>query len=367
MSIYKPANSPYFQYDFVRSGRRFHGSTGCKTKREALRYEEREKAKALDGGDSKKPITLDEACGLYEDKVGDKPSWGDIETRIEVLLDAFGKDRLLSRIGQQDFIHLVARRRSGRANSSVNRELDDWRAIWRTAEKARFDVGHMPDWGSLRLKVTDTDPRELSMDEEEALFPEIRKDLTDFCLFALKTGWRMSEVMGLRWKDVDMRTATAKTRIKGGDIVKRPLTREMTIIIANQSRAKELPAAAFVFTYICCHSRREFTDRKGRLQKLRKRGERYAMTESVLRKPWAAAKKAANIDDFRFHDLRHTRGTRIVRATGNLKAAKEALKHRSIKTTLRYVHATDDDVRRALEVSDSRNIPELARSEARKA
>jgi hypothetical protein len=41
-----------------------------------------------------------------------------------------------------------------------------------------------------------------------------------------------------------------------------------------------------------------------------------------------AAKAEAKIEDFRFHDFRHTRGTRIVRATGSLAAAKAALAHR---------------------------------------
>jgi hypothetical protein len=82
------------------------------------------------------------------------------------------------------------------------------------------------------------------------------------------------------------------------------------------------------------------------------------MTETVLRKPWAAALKAAAIEGFRFHDLRHTRGTRILRATGNLKAAQRALAHKSIKTMLRYAHATDEDVRRALDASESRPIPD---------
>ncbi len=90
------------------------------------------------------------------------------------------------------------------------------------------------------------------------------------------------------------------------------------------------------------------------------------MTAQVLRKPWAAAKKAAEIDGFRFHDLRHTRGTRILRATGNLKAAQRALAHRSIKTTLRYAHATDDDVRNALDASESRPIPDLTKAKSQK-
>ncbi|WP_019833808.1 tyrosine-type recombinase/integrase [Sphingomonas sp. PR090111-T3T-6A] len=369
MSVYKPKNSPYFHFDFVWKGRRFHGSTGLKTKRSALSYEEKERAKAVNGGKERPPITLDEASGLYEDKVGAKPSWRNVETRIKVLLAEFAPATLLSEISQRDLLGLVARRRDGRENASVNREIDDWRAIWRHAQKSRFDVGEMPDWGALRLHVPNNDPRELSATEETALFEQIddlRPDLYDFCLFALKTGWRMSEVMGLRWSDVDMNAAIATTRIKGGDVVKRPLTQEMVVTIANQPRATELPAAGFVFTYVAQRTKPGFTDKLGRVHPVRRRGERYPMTEQVLRRPWAAAKKAAEVENFRFHDLRHTRGTRILRATGNLAAAKEALKHRSIKTTLRYAHASDDDIRRALDASESRTIPEVPAKSVKK-
>ena len=362
MSVYKPEASPYFHFDFVWKGRRFYGSTGCRTKREAVRYEERERAKARNGGTARPPITLDDACGLYANKVDDKPSYRHSQRNIKLLLAEFGTTVLLSDINQRDLIGLVARRRADRSNASVNRELEDWRAIWRCAAKARFDIGEMPDWGDLMLKVTLQAPRELAAAEEIALFGELRTDVVDFCLFALKTGWRQSEVLGLRWKDVDVNAAVAVTRIKGGEIVSRPLTQEMVIIIANQPKV-----GPFVFTYVAARTRPGFKDKLGRPQPARKQGDRYPMTATVLRKPWAAAKLAAGVENFRFHDLRHTRGTRILRATGNLAAAKEALKHRSIKTTLRYAHATADDVRNALEVSDSRNSPEAPNAMRRKA
>lgn len=362
MSVYKPKASPYFHFDFVWQGRRFHGSTGCRTKREAVRHEERKRAEARNGGTTRPPITLDEACGLYADRVDDKPSWTNTERNIKVLLAEFGTTVLLGDINQRDLIGLVARRRAGRVNASVNREIEDWRAIWRCAAKARFDVGEMPDWGALMLKVPRRDPRELATEEESALFGKLRSDVFDFCLFALKTGWRKSEVLGLRWSDVDLNGATASTIIKGGDKVSRPLTQEMIIIIANQPKV-----GPFVFTYVAARHRPGFTDKLGRKQPARKKGDRYPMTKTVLRKPWAAALAAAGVESFRFHDLRHTRGTRILRATGNLAVAKEALKHRSIKTTLRYAHATADDVRAALEVSDSRNSPEVPKAKRRKA
>lgn len=361
MSVYKRKSSPYFHFDFIVKGRRFHGSTGAKTKRAALRIEERERAKAHHGGQVRPPITLDEACGLYQDKVEDLPSWPDAERTIKILIAAIGAGNLLSEITQRDLLALVAKRRPDLENSSVNREIEVWRAIWRWAAKSRYDVGEMPDWGALMLKVTAKAPRELSATEEASLFDEIRDDLYAFCEFALKTGWRKSEVMGLRWSDVDLGARTAGTKIKGGDIVRRPLTQDMLVIIANQPKV-----GPFVFTYKAVRTKPEFVDKLGRKQPGRKKGDRYPMTATVIRKPWAAALAAAGVENFRFHDLRHTRGTRILRATGNLKAAQRALAHKSIKTTLRYAHATDDDVRQALDASESRPIPDLPKAKGAK-
>lgn len=362
MSVYKRKTSPYWHFDFVWEGRRFFGSTGCKGKRDALKHEEIERAKARNGGAIRPPITLDEACGLYQDKVEELPSWIDAKRTLLSMIEGLNRNDLLSNISQRDLLALVARRRVGRVNASVNREIEVWRAVWRWAHKARYDVGEMPDWGALMLKVVRKDPRELSATEETALFAEIRTDLYDFCEFALKTGWRKSEVIGLRWSDVDLGARIATTTIKGGDVVKRPLTQDMLTIIANQKKV-----GPFVFTYEAARTKPGFKDKLGRAQPARKKGDRYPMTAQVLRKPWAAAKETAGVENFRFHDLRHTRGTRILRATGNLAAAKEALKHRSIKTTLRYAHATDDDVRNALDASESRPIPDLTKPKARKA
>jgi integrase len=351
MSVYKPKGSPYFHYDFVWKGRRFFGSTGFRNKREALAYEARQRQKALLPDEGLPPITLDEAGGLYEEHAGSLPSWKTVEYMTAALIAGLGPNRLLAEISQRELQIYFARRRNGRSNSSVNRELDNARAIWRRAFKAKFDVGDMPDWKALRLKVPRIDPRELREDEETALFQAMRADTIDVCDFALKSGWRRAEVIGLRWSDVDFRTRQAKTKIKGGDVINRPLTATLLALIANQPRV-----GPFVFTYVCKKTRQK-----------RRAGERYPMSATVLRSALKAAKKDAEIEGFRFHDFRHTRGTRIVRATGSLAAAKAALAHSSINTTLRYAHVLDEDVRNALDASDSRNSPEAAQPEAKKA
>ena len=74
MSIYKPDNSPYYHYDFRREGRRYYGSTGCKSKRDAQEFENRKRREVALPSLQRPPVTLNEACGLYQEKVELMPS-----------------------------------------------------------------------------------------------------------------------------------------------------------------------------------------------------------------------------------------------------------------------------------------------------
>lgn len=343
MTVRKRPGSPYWHYDFVLGGRRFAGSTKLQSKRDAEGFVARLRADTLLPPRNRPPISLDAAAGLYSDHADKLPSWPTVRPILAAMNSGLGKGRLLSEIGQDDLRRHFARRRDGRANSSVNREIDIARALWRMAETNRFDVGEMPDWKALRLRVPKRPPRELSQAEESALFAVLRADLRDATDFALKSGWRKAEVLGLKWADVDLRRREAVTRVKGGDTVQRSLNQALCILIANQPRV-----GPFVWTYVCQQSRAK-----------RRKGERYPLTATALRKGWGAALETAGIEGFRFHDLRHTRGTRIVRATGSLAAAKEALAHRSLSTTLRYSHVLPDDLRAALDASESHTIHTL--------
>lgn len=357
MSVYRPKGSPYFHFDFQFKGKRHHGSTMLTSRRAAEQFEARKRQQVALPNMGRPPITLDEACGLRQDALEGRPSWPTVRPMLKALL-SLGANRLLSEIQQIDLMRFYAKRRNGRKDSSVNREIEEARAVWRGADKARFDVGEMPDWGALLFDIPERPPRELSWDEEDALFPAIREDLVDACTHALRSGWRQAEVLNLRWADCDFANAEATTRIKGGDTVKRALTAEMIVLIANQPKA-----GPYVFTYVCQRTKSRCRDKLGRLQPARQKGQRYPLTKTVLRKPWVAAKKAAGIEDFRFHDLRHTAGTRLVRATGNIALAKRALEHRSIRSTLRYAHVLNDDVRKGLDAANSRNSPGQGKGE----
>jgi integrase len=358
MSTYLPRGSSIFVYDFVLKGQRFNGSTHCKTKRDADRFEAKLRAEiALDTGHRRKPlVTLDEAAALYEDHLRANGKWSPTADYIVAgLVESLGAATYLSQIEQADLARHFARRAGKVKASTVNREIETARPIWRRVAKTH-DVGEMPDWGALRYAVAEQDPRELYHDEEDRLFQALREDMRDFTRFALLSGWRLREIRHLRWADVNLGQGIAKTRLKGGKLADRPLNNDLVTIIANQPKV-----GPFVFTYECRKTRKAFIDAKGRKHPARLQGERYPFTQWGWRRPWAKALEDAGIEAFRFHDLRHTRGTRILRATGNLATAKKALAHRHIKTTLRYAHASDDDVRSALDASESRNIPKVSR------
>ena len=362
MTVWKPKGKPNWHYEFQFKGVRYYGSTGCTSKRLAEQFERRERQKAALPDLQRPEITLDEAAGLYQDHAELLPSWPTIRYMITALVAGLGGKRLLSAISQRDLQIYFAQRRAERSNASVNREIENARSLWRRAKDARFKVGEMPSWGALMLKVPKKPPRELELKEEESLFAELREDLADAVDFLLKSGWRRAEVLGLRWSDVKFPTKQAATRIKGGDTVMRPLTTTLIEIIARQPQA-----GPFVFTYVAQRTKPAFVDKRGRKHPARLAGERYPLTPTALRRPFAQAKEEAGVENFRIHDLRHTRGTRIVRATGSLAAAKEAMKHKRIETTLRYAHVLDEDVRNALDASESRHSPDQAKPKKRKA
>lgn len=352
MTVYKPAKSPYFHFDFQFRGTRHHGSTGCTSKREAEAYERRYRHDLANPAGQLHPITVDEAAGLYADRARPMPSWPTTEYILAALVKGLRKQTQLAAITQRDLQSHFAKRRNGRSNASVNREIDVARAVWRCAERAKYAVGEMPDWKALYLRVPATPPAELTIEQEDKVFAAIPEDARDVVRFALISGWRRAEVIGLRWSDVDLAQAEARTKIKGGDVVVRPLNGALVALIANQPKA-----GPFVFTYVCRKARRGVDKKPGR-----RKGERYPYTATALRTRWDEARAVAKLEGFRFHDLRHTAATRILRATQNLATTAKVLSHRNLKTTLRYAHVLDDDVRRAQDAAMSRTISEPAQT-----
>ena len=62
---------------------------------------------------------------------------------------------------------------------------------------------------------------------------------------------------------------------------------------------------------------------------------------------WLRVRKAANLEDVRMHDLRHTYASVAVMSGIDPFLLKEIMGHKNLQTTLRYAHFADEAVQRA--------------------
>lgn len=362
MSVYRPkgsagAKSPYYQFDFQIDGRRFFGSTKATTKREAEAVERELRAKAkADMAVEKKtghgPLTIDVAAGRYWSEVGQHHANADATwTNLERLVEYFGKTKRLDETTDSDIAALVAWRRSqtrwGKetdadgnamgmiAPATVNRStIDLLKKIFNRAKRVwRYGFPAEPSWNDHRLDEPKERVRELDADEGDALDEAVRDDYALWLEFARLTGLRRQETL-IRWSNVNWFAKKITTIGKGGREVSTPITADVRAILESCKGDHQ----EFVFTYVAKKTR------DGRV-----RGERYPITNEGAKTQWRRLRTKAGVENFRFHDIRHDVGTKLLRETGNLKVVQKALNHASITTTTKYAHVMQDEVAEAME------------------
>ncbi len=130
------------------------------------------------------------------------------------------------------------------------------------------------------------------------------------------TGLRRGELFQLQWRDVDLVAALLTVRGAGAKSGKtRVLPLNLPVVtMLRQWRPAQPEATAYVFPS---------TD-GGPL--------------SDLKTSFLKVLKAAQIPDFRFHDLRHDFASKLVMAGVDLNTVRELLGHANITMTLRYAH-----------------------------
>jgi site-specific recombinase XerD len=67
-----------------------------------------------------------------------------------------------------------------------------------------------------------------------------------------------------------------------------------------------------------------------------------------LRKPFDSAVRAAKLEDFRFHDLRHTAASHLMMRGASLADVRAVLGHADVKMTMRYTHLSPEHLRSAV-------------------
>ena len=357
MSVY--LRGQIYHYEFRVRGVRFRGSTGCTKKREAQDVEAEKKRLAKKGRSLRDELTLNEATERYFQEVAaHQPSANTTDYQLENLNRLIGAQNRLAAIGDAEISTYASVRRGERSRrapkshtkscrcdrcalspGTVNREIELLRRVFRRADKAwKVNVGEMPEWGAHLLAEPEERVRELTAEEEKALFDHLRPDYWPLFGFALITGIRLGNLIRLKKSQVDWSAMVVRIRGKskkpGGKTIVIPITTEAAAILRGVWNDHPI----FVFTYECRRNRQK-----------RRKGERYPFSASGWRKPFNDAKEAAGIEDFRFHDGRHTAATRVLRACGNLKVVMALLGHSDIATTAKYAHVMVDDIRAAME------------------
>jgi integrase len=342
--LYRRPRSPYWWYSFTINGDRLRGSTGTADRETAKIIVAKKKSDLLIGAATgKRPsMTLDAAFGRYWEEVAQhQPSADNTDYQLENLENGLGKDRLLDG-SWGDLSEYIAKRRAQVSDSSVNREIELLRRVMRRADTVWEVAVRMPNWKALHLQEPDDVSHPLKPEEEDRLFEHLRPDFHPLFRFALASGVRLMNCCTLQWEQIAWAEMVikfaVKSRKKGGKVHIVPITDEIAAILGAE-RGKH---PTHVFTYVCARA-----VRNRKVGRAMVRGQRYPFTKNGWRKPFMEARAAAGLPTFRFHDLRHTTGTRVTLDIG-IKAAKDLLGHESISTTLRYAKGDVANLRDAM-------------------
>lgn len=172
------------------------------------------------------------------------------------------------------------------------------------------------------------DPRRPAVSDAERLERAL-EDEQDACIYivAAFTGLRLGELLALHWRHVSFEDARllVEAAYSGGELRSTKSRKWRAVPLADQ------PAAALAKL----SERGRFTDRDdpvfcGSL------GDR--LDPSALRRRYGRAQDAARIRKLRFHDLRHSFGTLVIREFDPA-TVKEFMGHAKLSTTERYLHA----------------------------
>lgn len=353
--IFLDSKTGIYQYDFRVRGHRFRGSTEKTERREAEKFvrAKRREAEAVvqqDTGD--KPMTFAVASTRwYGEKGGQRKRATEVERYLDWLQTKIGNSTLIAKIDNNVIARLVLQRQSeGVSAATVNRTvLEPLRAILRRASLWGQQIARI-EWKELLLDEPKERVRELTSVEEEKLFAAVRESYRPIMRFAVLSALRRHELLEMEWEHIDWGGKRLNLMGKGEVIGSIPLSTEMERVLRSVIPAGETDPTGPVWLY-----RVEY-HRKG-LDNLTMR----PMTENGLKTEWRRARARAGMVSsrldalmgYRFHDNRHTGITRLVRDSGNLKLGQKLGRHASIATTMKYAHATEDDLRKALDAAHS--------------
>jgi len=316
MSVRPRKGSPFLWYSFSINGHRFRGSTGETETRKAKLIEEDERHRARQSLKTQKIWPLRQILGTYwEAKGKDQKGWKTVFKQFECLSDIIGPDTLVTDIDASHLIDYRAKRRGappkGRKieERTINRDFAMLRAAMTHCQKLHGQPMPLIDWKTLKAREAPWRKRFLSMEEWDAL-RAAEPRIVPIILCAVATGLRKENVLALHWRQVKLDRKVITVTAKGN---KEVIVRIGPALMAALSTTPP-------------------DKRKGKV---------FDVTN--FRRRWEGALKAAGVENFKFHDLRHTFASWARQAGADIADVCEALGHSSINMTMRYAHVKPEE------------------------
>ena len=230
----------------------------------------------------------------------------------------------------------VKRRNDGVSPRTINYELTVMSHVFTIAMREWGLASENPVKRVSKERVNNAIERWLTFDEEERLLKASPKWLQDIIVFAINTGMRQSEILDLKWQQIDMsrRTLTIFEQ-KNHSTDTLPLNETVMDVLRERYRS-DVDLSSYVFP-------NTMYNRKG---------------NRLLLKAFYVALEKSGVRNFRFHDLRHTFATRLIRNGVDLYAVQKLGRWKTVTMVQRYAHHQPETLRSAIEVMDEINKKE---------
>ncbi|MBM7702850.1 tyrosine-type recombinase/integrase [Metabacillus iocasae] len=239
----------------------------------------------------------------------------------------------LSTIQIQSFINRLSE--EGLSSSTIKKIHE----IIRNSLEHAVDFELVPKNVALKVKLPKANKKEMTVWNEDEVnqFLKVAREDPSYIVFhlALTTGMRQGEVLGLRWKDVDLE--------KGLIRIKQTLSHDGKEMMSGAKTQSSLRAINLSEVTIRALKTRKLTVSKEKLSlgTIYEDFDLIACTQhgtpfnpANVRRTFNRLIKLADVPKIRFHDLRHTHATLLLSKGVNVKVISERLGHSNIKVTL---------------------------------
>jgi integrase len=337
-------------------GKRMRKSTGTADRRLAEEFHDKlkfETWRTVRLGEP--PVkTFNEACQRWLNEKTHKRSIDTDKSKIDFWLTIFG-EKNISTI-------TVAKVYNAVSNMMNRRHEENWKAHKRECDRRRITCeafvpqpvtlatksSHLAfmrallriaanEWGWLERapvikcpKLSNKRVRWLTKDQAKRLINELPEYLSSVTIFALATGLRRSNINDLEWSQIDLQRKVAwihADQAKGGRAIGIALNDTALEVLKNQQGKHP----KWIFTRQSVSH-----DRQGR------RIIKVIKLRVDSNKAWRSTLQRIGIEDFRFHDLRHTWASWLVQAGVPLAILQEMGGWESVEMVQRYAHLSPE-------------------------